>query len=931
MIKTLTLISIQHELGMATGQDLRLRPMLQHFMEVCLQRLGLRGIHIYLALDEHETPYLTPLPARARLQPFCSLPATHKTPPHQYHDIAAWLAGITAPSTTTLKQPAGFPQPPCHYHAFCLGDFGAIILELWQNPLDSEVIDALAPVINRLASVTLASIEHERSLLEIKKRQRAEAALREQLRFARTSSQLAALLSEEDAPQAILDGVTRTLGETLAADRALIYNVDFQKQYAIGLSEWIAPDAPYTNPTLADYPLNLFPGSVKLIHGQKHWLESHRDTPHAQLVADRAANLLHKQMNIHSLLWYPLHFHDNGFYLLVFNQTRYQRRWRSEEIAFLENIVQQVNVALHKIKLLRQRERAEQDLRLAATAFETHEAIVITDQRGIIQRINKAFTRITGYTSEEVIGKTPRILKSGRQTREFYQQMWQALHREGYWQGEIWNRRKNGEIYPEWETITAVKDESGKVTHYVATFQDITERKQAEARIQHLAYFDSLTDLPNRTLLLDRLEHELAVCLRHDVVGALLFLDIDRFKTINDALGHPVGDALLQQMAKRLTQHVRSEDTVARLGGDEFVVLLPRAGATPEEANYTAQTVAEKIRAALAEPYRLHGHNYQLTPSIGIVLFPEEGDTIDDILKHADTAMYRAKAAGRNTIRFYLPSMQEAADQRLTLENDLSHAIAENQFQLHYQPQVDIEGRIIGAEALLRWQHPQHGMIPPDQFIPVAEETGQILAIGNWVLRTAAEQIKAWTAAGLCAPKRHVGINVSPRQFHQVDFAASVIDTIEQAGIAASCIKLEITESVVMADVEDVINKMQTLQGLGIQFAIDDFGTGYSSLAYLKKLPLNQLKIDKSFVQEITTDSNSVAIVETIISMAKHLRLDVIAEGVESEQELEFLRRLGCQTYQGYLFCRPMPADQFTDFLRQYRAAKSQPLQQNSA
>ncbi len=917
MIKTLTLMSIQHELGMATGQDLRLRPMLQHFMQACLQRLGLRGVYVYLAVDDDGEPCLPPLESQCHIRLFCALPEAQLQQPHQDAEIGQWL------HKTLASQPVrGFDRAPRHFCAFALGRFGAIVFERWQHPMESEVTDALVAVVKRLASTTLASIEHERSLLEIDKRQRAEHALREQLRLAHTSTRLAGLLAEEDDPQTILDQVVTIIGEAMNADRTLIYDVDLRRDQGIGLAEWCNSDADDAWPTIDTYPLDFFRHSVDAVAQRRHeWLESHRDAPHPLLVADDVVDMLHRQMNIRSLLWYPLHFYDGGFYLLVFNQIRYTRVWREAEIEFLGNIAQQISVALHKIKLLRQRERAEQDLRLAATAFETHEAIVITDQRGIIQRVNKAFTRITGYESEEVVGKTPRILKSGRQTREFYRQMWEALHNEGYWQGEIWNKRKNGEIYPEWETITAVKNDRGEITHYVATFQDITERKQSEARIQHLAYFDSLTDLPNRALLLDRLKHELAVCRRHNVVGALLFLDIDRFKTINDALGHPSGDALLQQIARRLSQQVRSEDTVSRMGGDEFVVLLPQAGATPEEANYTAQTVAEKIRHALAAPYSLHGHHYHLTPSIGIVLFPEEGDTIDDILKHADTAMYRAKAAGRNTIRFYLPSMQEAADQRLTLENDLNHAIEQNQFLLHYQPQVDDEGRLIGAEALLRWEHPRHGMIPPDQFIPVAEETGQILAIGEWVLNHATRQIKRWTDAGLCSPKRHLGLNVSPRQFHQNDFAERVIDIIEHSGIAASCIKLEITESVVMSDVDDVINKMQSLQALGIQFAIDDFGTGYSSLAYLKRLPLNQLKIDKSFVQEVLSDDNSAAIVETIISMSRHLRLDVIAEGVETEKELDFLRRLGCQAFQGYLFRRPLPEAEFTALLHECVAA----------
>ena len=572
--------------------------------------------------------------------------------------------------------------------------------------------------------------------------------------------------------------------------------------------------------------------------------------------------------------------------------------------------------SLGTVQDITERVLAEEELRLAAVTFKTHAGILITDRDGTILRANPAMEAMTGYSAKELVGSNPRILRSDRQDPEFYQRMWVAIEERGQWQGEVWNKRKDGSQYAEWLTITAVQNDQGEVTHYVSTSQDITERKRAEARIEHLAYYDDLTDLANRRLLRDRLQQEIAVARRHRAFGALLYLDLDRFKHLNDALGHPVGDELLRQVGARLKYLVRAEDTVARLGGDEFVVLLPAHSREQAQVGFEAQSVAEKIRSQLADSYDLNGHSYHISVSTGIVLFPEGGEDADDVLKHADSALYRAKDEGRNAIRFYQPSMQATADARLAMERDLRRALLHDQLSLHYQPKVDDSGAIIGAEALLRWHHPERGYIAPDHFIPLAEETGLIGELGAWVLRTVARQMYDWRQAKPPVTVARVAVNVSPQQFHQDRFVDQLLGICSDAGISPAHIELEITEGLVMDDVSDAIDKIQRLRERGVHFSIDDFGTGYSSLAYLKRLPVDQLKIDRSFVRDIAEDPNDAAIVDTIIAMARHLGMGVIAEGVETRAQLDFLREKGCPAFQGYYFSRPLPADEYAELLQ---------------
>ncbi|MBU6995074.1 MAG: EAL domain-containing protein [Ferrovum myxofaciens] len=563
------------------------------------------------------------------------------------------------------------------------------------------------------------------------------------------------------------------------------------------------------------------------------------------------------------------------------------------------------------------RKVVDQELRIAATAFETQEGIVITDRDQHILRVNCAFTRLTGYSAMEALGRTPAILKSGRQDAAFYQAMWETLNRDKYWQGELWNRRKNGEIYPEWLTITAVLDGDGQVTNYVGVFSDITLRKEADEKIHQLAFYDPLTGLPNRRLLHDRLQQAMTSSVRSQCKGALLFLDLDNFKVLNDTRGHDIGDLLLIEVAKCLRDCVRSGDTVARIGGDEFIIMLENLSEDTQQAAAAAQDVGEKVLKAINHSFSLQGVDYHCSSSIGINLFHGNDTGMDDLLRHADTAMYQAKASGRNTLRFFDPAMQIELEERTALMEDLRQALPLQQLRLYHQIQVNERG-VVGSEVLLRWQHPVRGLISPMEFIPLAEETGLIVPIGAWVLHMACVQLKAWQVDPLTRHLR-IAVNVSARQFSQPNFVEQVLEVLKDTGVnpLKLGLELELTESLVLNDIDDSIGKMQALRSIGIRFSLDDFGTGQSSLSYLKRLPLDQIKIDQSFVRDIATDPNDAAIVRTIIGMAENLGLKVIAEGVETEQQREFLERNGCHAHQGYLFGKPVPIDEFQNSLTQ--------------
>jgi len=572
--------------------------------------------------------------------------------------------------------------------------------------------------------------------------------------------------------------------------------------------------------------------------------------------------------------------------------------------------------ALRFKKTTRALQKSETDLKIAAMAFKSYEAIMVTDADTNIIRINPSFTRLTGYTETEIIGKTPKILNSGKHDALFFKNIWDALNSKGKWGGEIWNRRKNGDIYPEWQTISAIQNEQGKVTHYISFFTDITELKKAEKEIEKLAFYDSLTGLPNRRLLHERLKHELNIAARYNRAGILFFLDLDRFKHINDSLGHSIGDLLLIETAQRLQSLLRNTDTAVRLGGDEFVILVSAQDGIHNDLLKQSNIIAEKIINEINRPFSINGHQLFISASIGITLYTGIDETVETLLKRADTAMYQAKEAGRNTFRFYQQSMQDVVDTRLHIEKNLRKAIVNSEFTIHYQPQLSASNQIVGAEALIRWQNSELGTVSPVNFIPIAEETGLIISIGQWVVESVCEQIQLFEKQGISIP--HIAVNISAKQFHQADFVSNLIHTVYEQNVKPDKIMLEITEGVFLGNLEEAIDKMNALKENGFNFSIDDFGTGYSSLTYLKRLPFDQLKIDQSFVRGLVDDKTDAAIVKAIVVMAKSMDLNLIAEGVETTQHLDYLSGFGCHYYQGYYFSKPLTAKKIVEYVKNH-------------
>ncbi|MFT4564344.1 MAG: diguanylate cyclase (GGDEF)-like protein/PAS domain S-box-containing protein, partial [Gammaproteobacteria bacterium] len=564
---------------------------------------------------------------------------------------------------------------------------------------------------------------------------------------------------------------------------------------------------------------------------------------------------------------------------------------------------------------------AQQQLNLAATAFETHEALVIRDADKRILRVNKAFKNITGYTDKDLLGTTPGDLGSGDKLVPEIAEIWASVDRTGQWDGERVDYRGDGSAFSAWQTITAVTDHKGKITHYVENFTDVSELKQALADAERLALFDPLTELPNRRYLAEHLEASISSSRRHGTTGALLFIDLDQFKNINDSLGHAVGDGLLVQVAQRLSSIVRTEDTIARLGGDEFVVILSELGKEADKCVDQSRRVADKIHTELGRAYRVDGHQLNITPTIGVTMFPEGGKTADAILQEADSAMYQGKADGRNVTKFFHPSMQSAAQDRLGLERDLHTAIVRDELALFFQPQYDKYGKMFAAEALLRWQHPERGSVSPGVFIPIAEESGLILEIGRWVFVRAMECLRRWDRDGTMFLD-HLAINVSSRQFSSPDFVRDTIRDLVAVGVPPQRVVIEVTEGTVIENFTETALKMEQLRDIGFRFSVDDFGIGYSSLSYLSRLPLDQLKIDRSFVTDVLEDVNDAVIAETIIGMGRNLHLQTIAEGVETEAQLDFLVARGCEGFQGFLFSPGVAEDEFLALDRIWKREK---------
>ena len=552
-----------------------------------------------------------------------------------------------------------------------------------------------------------------------------------------------------------------------------------------------------------------------------------------------------------------------------------------------------------------------QRLRLAKQVFETAgEAIVVTDADTRIVDVNPAYLEITGFAREEVLGQTPSIVKSDRHDRSFYREMWHSLTTTGRWSGELWDRRKNGEVFPQWLTIDAIQDDNGRVTNYVGLFKDFTQQKAVEMKLERMAYFDPLTGLPNRALFRDRLEHEIGVAQRSGDSVALMFIDLDRFKYVNDTLGHDIGDKLLVEAAQRILGSLRQSDTVARLGGDEFTVVL----SSVKDAAHAAH-VAGKLIHDLQGAFHIQGNEVYIGASIGLAMYPQDGEDFVTLTKNADSAMYRAKHSGRGRYQFFTAEMDTLNSRRLAIEVGLRSALTLGELRLQYQPKLDLDSReVLGFEALLRWTHPELGELPPGEFIPLAEDIGMIAPIGNWVLHEACAQVRSWHDAG--HPGLQVSVNLSARQFQHDSLVDEARRALQECGLAPETLEFELTEGLLMDDAERSSQVIHALRALGTGISIDDFGTGYSSLSYLKKFPIQTLKIDRSFVRDIVTDPDDAAIVRAIVSMADHLRLKVVAEGVENPAQHEFLRRVGCTRGQGYHYAPPLDSGQVLHYLQ---------------
>jgi diguanylate cyclase (GGDEF)-like protein/PAS domain S-box-containing protein len=679
------------------------------------------------------------------------------------------------------------------------------------------------------------------------------------------------------------------------------------------------------------YRLLLKHSPVGIIHFDTNYLITYCNDYLAQLLHSSVDNIvgsgmailndepmlavLKKTLKGESILYeghYHSKFSDNKLWLEVNSAPSFDNTGQvAGGIAILRNITE--------------RKQTEEILRISEIAFESQSGMIVTDTDATILRVNKAFCKLTGYQTQEALGQTPRLLSSGRHDKTFFEEMWNTLKNSGYWQGEIWNRRKNGMIVAEWLTISAVTTPDGKITHYVGIFSDITENKDAVAEIHRLAYYDPLTLLPNRRLLQDRLSQELAAAARNGLYGAILFLDLDNFKALNDTRGHNAGDVLLLEVARRLRASVREGDIVGRLGGDEFVVLLGDLSAEADEAAVLTKQIAEKILISLAYPYDVEGYEFHCTASIGVRLYRDQ-ETVEELLRHADLAMYQAKTSGRNTLRFFDPTMQAMVTDHANMEKDMRRALELNQFKLYFQPQVRRAEQIVGAEVLLRWKHPERGVISPLEFIPMAEKSSLILPIGHWVLEAACAQLKAWASLSQRA-RLQLAINVSARQFRHPNFVFLIQEAIANNAIKPDRLKLELTESLVLDNISDAIVKMHALRELGVRFSLDDFGTGYSSFSYLTQLPFDQLKIDRSFVRNIGINSADEIIVQTIIGMANNLGIDVIAEGVETEMQRLFLEKHGCLSCQGFLFSEPVLLEHLEIMLPEENKASDQKIQ----
>lgn len=908
-------------------------------------------------------------------------------------------------------------------------DRGQMPVEITASPIKDStgkivsVIEVIRDITERKRAEEMLRLQQER--------------LREQLSFESALNRMAEVIVANEDTKTILESMVHIMGETLAVDRALIYDIDFKREEVVNLCGWLNPGIANI-PSFKDrFDLKLFKNVHNYMLENRYSLQSCADDINPLLELDGIGELVHREMGVLSLSWHPFFFNENSFYLLVFNQINYVRRWRVEDIDFIKAVAKQVEIAVQKIRLLDERKKAEEVLqRQSAAMAASMDGIGLLDEQGRYIYVNDAHARIYGYDNkDEFTGMKWDVLYDLGQYNILHDDVMPRLRQQGWWRGEAVGTRKDGSRFPQeislttlqnggmicvvrditgrkkaeqeiWEekeraqvtlhsigdavittdamgtveylntvaeeligwknseakgkpltevfniinentgepaenpvekcfregrivglanhtvlihrdghrfaiedSAAPIRNREGQMIGVVLVFHDVSEKRNLLQQMIHQAYHDPLTDLPNRILFNDRLSLALAHAHRCNEMLAVLFLDLDRFKVVNDMLGHAMGDLLLKEVAGRLGGVVRESDTIARMGGDEFTLLLPQIIHEKD-----AGKIAQKVLQAFEQLFIIGGHEFQITASIGMALYPNDGQDAQTLMKHADTAMYRAKEQGRNNYQLFTPAMNARILERLAMENNLRHALEREEFLVYYQPQVNTQTqKINGMEALIRWKHPEKGLVLPAEFIPLAEDTGLIVPIGEWVLRTACAQNKAWLDSGH-EPMR-LTVNISACQFQQGNLVETIARILAETGLDANWLEMEITESIIMQDIEYTIKTLQQLREMGIHIAIDDFGTGYSSLNYLKRFPINTLKIDRSFINDIIVNPGDAAIVSTIIVLAQNLNLKVIAEGVETQEQLEFLKQRQCVEIQGYLFSKPVPPDEFERLL----------------
>lgn len=756
---------------------------------------------------------------------------------------------------------------------------------------------------------------------DITERKRGETVLREQKRliekrlaYANAINRIDDVIVSNDDTQTILQSMTNIVGEILGADRSLIYHVDFKAGRIFGLCEWNR-NTPGIFCVRNDWDLNLFRNLVEYMADQRKWVQTHLDDVNELFIKDKSDQYVHKIMGVKSALYYPFAFHPQNYYALIFHQFGRRREWREEELGFIGVVAKQVEIAIQKIHLLDERRKAQQAIweekeRAQVTLQSIGDAVITTDAEGNVEYLNSVAENLTGWKNDEAKGKPLPVVFDiiNENTGGVVENPVTKCIREGRIVGLANHTvliHRGGYKFAIEDSASPIKNREGQIIGAVLVFHDVSEKRQLLKQMIHQAYHDPLTGLSNRILFNDRLSLALAHAHRHKEMLAVLFIDLDRFKLVNDMMGHAKGDKMLKEVADRLVLRVRESDTIARLGGDEFTILLPQISHEEDAAK-----VAQKVLQDFQEPWTIDEQEFLVTASIGIAFYPNDGEDAETLLKYADTAMYRAKDRGRNNYQLYTPAMNVKIMERLKMENNLRRALKQGELTVFYQPQVNTKtGRITGVEALVRWNHPDRGLFFPSEFIPLAEDTGLIVPLGEWVMRAACAQNKAWQDEGLC-PIR-VTVNISARHFAQQNLVETIAHVLELTGLDPNWLELEITESALMKDVDFAIKTLYELKNMGVRISIDDFGTGYSSLNYLKRFPIHTLKIDRSFVRDIMGKLEDAAIVSTIIVLAQNLNLKVIAEGVETEQQLNFLKQRQCYDMQGYYFSRPIPAEDF--------------------